>query len=133
MKKKKILSLLLLSTVCLSVSSIQYFGRVEAFEAEAIEGATQSIDEKAAFVIQQAEALVLSGDIEGMKKLINGRVKEIEADTQYVPGEELVNAVQTMLEHIAAAENGQIAEVDESVFGETSEEEATDANPFGGQ
>jgi hypothetical protein len=132
MKKKQILSLLLLSTVCLSVSSIQYFSRVEASDAEATEDATQSTDEKAAFVIQQAEALVLSGDVEGMRKLINGRVKEIQADTEYVPGEKLVNAVQAMLEHITAAENGQTLKSDGAAFGETSEDESTDDNPFSG-
>ncbi|HCU07125.1 MAG TPA: hypothetical protein DIC42_06085 [Holosporales bacterium] len=130
MKKNKIISIFLLSAACLSVSSTPYFSSVTAFDGQAV--GNSSTDEKSASVIRQAEELVLSNNIEGMKALLDGEVKEIEADTGYVPSEELINAVQTMLARIAAA-GGNTEESNELTFdtGDVEEESDEEANPFG--
>jgi hypothetical protein len=135
MKKKKIISICLLSIACLSVTSIKYFSGVEAFDGVSVAG-PQSTDDKAASVIKQAETLVINHDIEGMKALLAGEVKEIESDTTYVPSEELMNAVQAMFALIEEADANSGAGND-ATFEDASEQgdsdEATEDNPFGEQ
>lgn len=124
----------LLSAACLSVSSLQYFTNVTAFDGPVAGSPAQSTDEKAASVIRQAETLVVSNNIEGMKALLAGEVKEIEADTGYVPSEELMNAVQTMFALVAEADgNTETGNEFTSDANAVEDESAEEDNPFGEQ